>query len=65
MAKYKVDVYDKIGDIFVDEGTGVSFGFPDYTQASAFAEQMVVQHEKTVIISADTEKRDGREKNVC
>lgn len=56
MAKYRVEVFDNKPDIFADKGTGVSFGFPEYTQASKFAEQMVVQHEKAVIISADMEK---------
>ena len=54
MAKYRVDVVED-ADNFKESGT-IDFHFPDYTQASAFAEQMVVQHEKAVIISVDTEK---------
>ncbi len=55
MAKYRVDVYGD-RDAMNDEYTvGVEFHFPDYTQASAFVEQMVVSHCKTVVISADTE----------
>ena len=48
MAKYRVDVYED-RDAMNDEYTvGVEFHFPDYTQASAFVEQMVVSHGLTI-----------------
>lgn len=56
MAKYRVDVYEDRMSASDETTLGIEFHFPDYTQASAFVEQMVVSHGKTVVISADTEK---------
>lgn len=54
MAKYRVDVYENREAIFCDDGIqGMDFEFPDYDTMAKFVEQMVVQHGKAVIVTAN------------